>query len=251
MVKLMNLKKSDKIIAISAVVILILAAIGVILYTDTEPEMEITVEELYRYNVKVEENSNTLTLDNKDYSITDRKPYTGSFEVFSDNLKNIDINVEYNDNDRGLLRFLRERRKNTITVKVYDGFDNEVDSIMITGMGNENLSIYGSDYHDIDQITAKDINEAKEKLAENLTNTGTTQEYSIVVTVEYGELRILKKIFERIRKDSFSIKITANHYDYQLEKIENLNDDDDYEETNLQLGYSPLTYVSTNYIGFH
>ncbi len=251
MVKLMNLKKSDKIIAISAVVILILAAIAVILYTDTEPEMEITVEELYRYNVKVEENSNTLTLDNKDYSITDRKPYIGSFEVFSDNLKNIDINIEYNDNDRGLLRFLKERRKNTIMVTVYDGYDNEVDSLMITGMGNENLSIYGSDFLDIDQITAKDINDAKEKLAENLTNTGMTQEYSIVVNVEYGELRILKKIFERIRKDSFSIKITANHYDYQLEKIENPDDDDDYIETNLQFGYSATHYVSTNYIGFH
>jgi len=37
----MNLKKSDKMIAIAGVVILIIAAIGIILYASNEPENEV------------------------------------------------------------------------------------------------------------------------------------------------------------------------------------------------------------------
>ncbi len=124
-------------------------------------------------------------------------------------------------------------------------------STKIIGMGNETLSIPGSNALDIGQIIAKDMNDAREKLDENLSNTGLTQKYTIEVTVKYGELRILKKFLEKLSGDSFTIEITANHYDYQLEEVENSNDDDGYEETSIQSGYSATPYVSTNYIGFH
>ncbi len=122
----MNLKKSDKIIALVAVVILIIAAIGVILYTDIEPEVELPIKEMFLYNVTVETNSGSLRLDNTDYSMTNKKPYTGTFEVTSDNLESIDIYIEYEDNDRGFLKILKNSRKNTITVTVYDETENEV-----------------------------------------------------------------------------------------------------------------------------
>jgi hypothetical protein len=247
----MNLKKSDKIIAFVAVVILIVAAIGVILYTDIEPEIELPLEEMFLYNVTVETNSGSLRLDDTDYSMTNKKPYTGAFEVISDNLGSIDIYIEYEDNDRGFFKFLKNSRKNTITVTVYDKAENEVCSTTIVGMGNETLSIPISNAFDIGQIIAKDMNDAREKLEENLSNTGVTQKYTIEVTVKYGEVRILKKILEKLSGDSFTIEITANHYDYQLEEIVDSNDDDGYEETNIQSGYSATPYVCTNYIGFH
>lgn len=244
----MNLKKSDKIIALVAVVILIIAAIGVILYTDEETELKLPKEEMFLYNVNVEINPDYLTLDNTDFSITNKRPYTGTFEVFSDNLKDININVEYEDIDRGLFK---KSRKNTLIVTVYDEFEIEVCSTEIIGIGNDTLFIPGSNTLDIDKIKAKDLNDARKKLDENLTNTGFTEKYTIVVSVEYGELRIIRRILERLSGDSFSIDITANHYDYQLEKIENSNIEDDYKESNIQLDYSPNFYVSTNYIGFH
>lgn len=95
------------------------------------------------------------------------------------------------------------------------------------------------------------MNDAREKLDENLSNTGLTQKYTIEVTVKYGELRILKKFLEKLSGDSFTIDITANHYDYQLEEVGNSDDDGGYEETSIQSGYSATPYVSTNYIGFH
>jgi len=247
----MNLKKSDKIIALVAVVILIIAAIGVILYTDIEPEVVLPVKEVFLYNVTVETNPGSLTLDNTDYSMTNKKPYTGTFKVTSDNLESIDIYIEYKDNDRGFLKILKNSRKNTITVTVYDETENEVISTKITGIGNETLIISGSNALDIGQIIAKDMNDAREKLDENLSNTGLTQKYTIEVTVKYGELRILKKFLEKLSGDSFTIEITANHYDYQLEEVEDSNDDDGYEETSIHSGYSATPYVSTNYIGFH
>ena len=247
----MNLKKSDKIIALVAVVILIIAAIGVILYTDIEPEVKLPVKEVFLYNVTVESNPGSLRLDNTDYSMTNKKPYTGTFEVTSDNLESIDIYIEYEDNDRGFLKIFKNSRKNTITVTVYDEAENEVISTKIIGMGNETLIISGSSALDIGQIIAKDINDAREKLDENLSNTGLTQKYTIEVTVKYGELRILKKFLEKLSGDSFTIEITANHYDYQLEEVEDSNNDDGYEETSIQSGYRATPYVSTNYIGFH
>ena len=247
----MNLKKSDKIIALVAVVILIIAAIGVILYTDIEPEVKLPVKEVFLYNVTVESNPGSLRLDNTDYSMTNKKPYTGTFEVTSDNLESIDIYIEYEDNDRGFLKIFKNSRKNTITVTVYDEAENEVISTKIIGMGNETLIISGSNALDIGQIIAKDMNDAREKLDENLSNTGLTQKYTIEVTVKYGELRILKKFLEKLSGDSFTIEITANHYDYQLEEVEDSNNDDGYEETSIQSGYSATPYVSTNYIGFH
>jgi len=247
----MNLKKSDKIIAIVAVVILIIAAIGVILYTEKEPEIKLPVKEMFLYNVTVEINPSSLILDNTDYTMTNKKPYTGTFEVTSDNLESIDIYVEYEDNDRGFFKFVKESRKNTITVTVYDEAESEVISTKIIGMGNETLNIPGSNALDINQIIAKDINDAREKLAENLSNAGSTQKYTIEVSVKYGEIRMLRKFLEKLSGDRFTIEITANHYDYQLEEVENSNDDGGYEETNIQLGYTATPYVSTNYIGFH
>ena len=244
----MNLNKNDKIIAIVAVIILIIAAIGVILYTDKKPEIKLPIEEKFLYNVNVETNPSSLVLDNTDYTMTNKKPYSGTFEVISDNLESIDIYVEYEDNDRGLFK---ESRKNTITVTVYDKSETEVSSIKIIGMGNETLNIPGSNPLDINQIIAKDLNDAREKLAENLSNTGLTQKYTIEVSVKYGEIRILRKILERLSGDSFTIEITANHYDYQLEEVENSNETAVYEETNIQSGYTETPYVSTNYIGFH
>ena len=249
----MNLKKSDKIIALIAVVILILAAIGVILYTEKEPDMNLTLEEMFNYKVIVGTNTDSLKLDSTDFSITSKKPYTGTFKVSSDQLENITIHIEYEDKDPGILKFLKERRKNTLTVTVYDESETQIRQTKITGVGDDTIIIEGLKPLNIDEITAKDINDAREKLTENLTKTetGLNQEYTIVVSVQYGEIRLIKKIIEYLRKDSFKIDIKANHYDYQLEKIQSPNDDDDYKETNIQSGYTATTYVSTNYIGFH
>jgi hypothetical protein len=244
----MNLKKSDKIIALVAVVILIIAAIGVILYTEKKPEVKLPVQEMFLYNVTVGTNPSSLTLDNIHYTMTDKKPYTGTFEVTSDNLESIDIYIEYKDIDRGLFK---ESRKNTITVTISDKAGTKVSSTTITGMGNKTLNIPGSNALDINQIIAKDLNDAREKLAENLSNTGLTQKYTIKVSVKYGEVRILKKIQERVSGDSFTIEITANHYDYKLEEVKNSINDGGYQETNIQSDYNVIPYVSTNYIGFH
>jgi hypothetical protein len=236
----MNLKKSDKIIAAAAVVILIIAAIGVILYTDTEPDDKIPEEdELIVYKVNVEERSGVLSLDNSEYTMKNKKPYVGTFEVSSDNLKGVDIYVEYEDKDPGFL--FKKGRQNTITITVYDENENEVGSKQITGKGNETISVFCSSPINIYEIKAKDMNDAEEKLDENLSTTGLTQTYTLEVSVKHGEsiLRPIMWLLEKLGKDSFTPEITYNYYYYNLE--EEYTNNDDLVETGLTTSM-PKTY---------
>jgi hypothetical protein len=247
----MNLKKSDKIIAITAVVILIIAAIGVVLYTDKEPDEVLPEEnEMILYTVDVEPRQAPLTLDNTDYFMKNKKPYTGTIEVPCDNLKGVDIYIEYEDKDIGFL--LKKGRQNTITVTVYDEADSEICTTQIMGMGNETLKIPGSNPLDIDQIKAKDITDAEARLEENLSNTGLTKTYTIEVSVKHGEsiLRPIMWLLEKLGKDSFTPEITYEYYSYILEE-QKLDDDGDDDLSEESLNPTVVTYRTLGLPGKH
>lgn len=240
----MNLKKSDKIIAIAAVLILIIAAIGVILYTDKEPDDKLpSVDEMSLFNVKVETRSGSLMLDNADYIMSKRTPYIGTFEVPVDNLKGVQIYIEYGTQVFALL--LKERRQNTITVTVYDENENQIDSKQITGKGNETISIFGSSPLNIYEIKAKDKIDAEIKLSENISSSILTNTYTIEVSIDHGGrmLRPLLRLREILgMKDSFSPQITYEYYYYFIEEPPVTNGDIDTDLSTQNLNSGVQTY---------
>ncbi len=258
----MNLKKSDKIIAVVGVVILVVAAIGIIFYSLQEDENDIVIEteEPKEYTVKAMELSERITPDNQDYVVRNKifgeQPYIGSFDVSTDrgqDLSRVEAYVEYEDSKMGLL--LKSLRADTITIKLLDENDEEMESADITGSGNKTLSRVFNGQKSIGPIMALDMMEAREKLEENYSE-ATTESYTIKITINHGEsvLRPLVWLSEKLGKDTFTLEITEYYYIYDLMEPEEDDDDgfeDDGEMSELTSDYSTTVYNSLNNLGFH
>ena len=262
MVLLMNLQKNDKIIAVVGVIVLIVAAIGIVLYYPTEEDdtlEPITEDELIEYMVNYEVTEEMITPENTNYVVKDKiignGDYQSSFEVSEDNLKEVEIFVEYTDTRTG--RLLKLFSQDTLSVIITDEDENEIGTMTFKGSGNDTLTISGSAPESFVAILAKNPNEAREKLIENLTmmETGLTEKYNIQVSLNNGEniiLRPLRWLLEKIGSDGFNLEITAYHYYYDI--VEPLTDDnDDGDDTEMSINKDDLstaTYYQLNNLGF-
>ena len=250
----MNLKQSDKMIAVALVAILIVAAIGIILYADKDDEIDDDTDKNLLYKVETKIFEGTLSVESENGFVVQDKlfknrdvTFTGTLEVPSDNLKSVNICVEYEDKD--FAPIFKKQRANTFTLKVYDESENEVGMAEITGAGKENITINGGSPKRFDDIEAKNDQEAREMLDENITETDMMKTYTIEAKVVNGEspLRLLAWLLEG--SQSFDLEVTYEYYYYDLmepEEIENDNSDD-VDSTGL---WASTPYVSTNYIGF-
>ena len=262
----MNLQKNDKIIAVVGVLILVIAAIGVIFYYPFEDEVD-TIEpdedELLRYTVDYEIDDNIITPDNTDFSVKDKiigsKDYIGTFEVSSNDLKNIEIFIDYFDTRMGkLTKMLSE---DILYVTVYDESETEIDSFSIQGEGNNTIAISGGPAQSFGIIYASDIDEAKQKLEDNMSSSGGSEKYTIEVSIKNGEsglkaiFRPLRWILEKIGSDSFTLEITSYHYKYMINEPEREENgdggDDDDEMSNRKYDYSTASYNYMSNTGFN
>jgi len=229
----MNLQKNDKIIAIGAVIILVLAAIGIIFYYQPEDEdsFEPTDEELRLF--KVDRTEIPLNILNEVGQVKDKlfgsQDYETSFDVNTKDLKEVIITINYTDNRMANLIPLFSQ--DILTVMLYKG-ETEVSAHTIQGSGELEITLTGSTPMVFSEIYAEDKNEANEKFEKNMTSTGETETYTVYVSVKNGEsglkmiFRPLRWLLEKFGKDSFDIKITSYHYNYQLkEDLTNMNDD--------------------------
>jgi len=259
----MNLKKSDKMIAIAGVVILIIAAIGIIMYASNEPEDEVPTQNEQQYPftvnwvIKEEEElmSNGMKIKEpllKRLSGDGSKEQT--VEISSYNLKSIKFFIEYTDTimKGKILKFLSFIGPDTITMTVFDENDNKINSVKITGSGNATIIYQDNQPITIGIIQAKDEAEAWQKLDENLSMDEMMEKYKIKVTIDQKEtllLRPLARIAELLLQDTFKLKVTSEYYEYDMAPQE--PPEEPPTETNIGQYYSPITWISTNYIGFH
>ena len=254
----MSLKKSDKIIAIIGVIILIVAAVGIYAYAGVEEEKETpkVVEEVF-YEIGYEERSMTAMPDNTVYSIKPKilgaGTYQGMVEISQPNIKSIEINIEYSDNKAGFLPrlgLIKRIGADTITVTIYDSQDNEIDGVKIKGSGNETLYIItDGDMISMETIEADDLMDAMSILEGRYIQYSET--YTIHISLKTG---LWGKIRELIGKDSFKLDITYSYYNYHL--IEKVNGDDsdgdgdgDLPPTGENQGsqtWSPMAYPGKN-----
>jgi len=246
----MNLKKSDKLIAVAAVLVLVIAAIGIIFYTETEDseeEIESDIQTYCGYEVVYDVKESSATPDNTDYIVKDKLlgadvMYNGTVDITGRHVKQITFKIDYKDRHAGLL--LKSAGADTLTISVC-GTNMAEQTGMIKGQGNVTFTSSQKSALSLDQIEAKDDFEAREKLDENLSEEQMDYTYTITASLKQGEKFIFKPIkwlLEKIGSDSFQVEITYEYYDYDVELVEtedmgedNSESDDDNKETSINL----------------
>jgi len=249
----MTLKKSDKIIAIIGVVILIVAAVGIYIYAGTEEEPEKSKEEEATFfEIAYEEKTMTALPDNQDYSIKPKlfgkSTYKGIVEISQQNLKSVDVFVDYTDTKVGFLNiigFLKFIGQDTITITIYDSQENEIGSAKIKGDGNETINIMDGDMISLEPIEADNINDAELLLTERYIDYFET--YTIHISLKTG---LMGKIREILGKDAFQLEVTYSYYDYYImERMPGNETDGDLPPTGGNQGSQ--TWFPMGYPGMH
>jgi len=246
----MNLKKSDKMIAVIAVVILVIAAIGIILYTEEEPDENGsgTEDELKLYLVESELIPKPETIAEgttiKPALIGD-KTMTYDYSIGGNNIKNITFCVNYSDSNPGILGLIGAG-KDTLKVKIMNCQGEEVGSDSSQGSGSFEIPIELPTRKILGPFEAETYDGAMENLTNQYQYFNDT--YSIKVTLD---AKFLFKLREMIfGKDNFDITVTYCYYDYKL--VEEIPDDDDEPPTEIDpSSYSSTPYSSLLSTGFH
>lgn len=226
----MTLKKSDKLIAVIGVIILIVAAIGIVLYAGNDNEKGAPIIDILKPIKTYEVNYTEVTLpidpDNTDYSI---KPklikqgiYEGNIVLEEQNLKSINIMIEYHDNFCGFIfnKILRPIGADTLTITVYEDGE-EIAKEKIKGDGIVELpSISIGSIIPVLTVDAKDMDEAITKLEEQYIDYNIS--YNIQITLKTG---LWKMFRELLGKDNFDLKVNYTQFVYDI--IDPEDDDSD------------------------
>jgi len=253
----MNLKKSDKLIAIVAVVVLIIAAVGIVFYTETDDGKDksgLNKDKYYTYDVVYEKKVSSATPDNTEYFVKNKllgadTIYNGTVEITDRHVKQITFKIDYKDNFRGFL--IKSAGADTLTITI-SGTDMSEQTESIAGEGNVTIFSNQQSALRLDSIKAKDDFEAREKLNENLSLDSMEYTYSITASLKQGEklfFKPIKWLLEKLGSDSFNVEITYEYYDYSIDMSEEFKDTANNEmvETN----WSATPFNSMNYVGYH
>ena len=253
----MNLKKSDKMIAGIAVLVLIIAAVGIILYSEDKDDVILDdgKGKMISYDVNVDALLGSAHPDDENYQVSTKKngAYTGVVDIGMQNVKSVTFYVEYNDKFTGIFGFGILGKKigqDTFTVTISDMEGNEISSDSIKGSGNATITILGvTDMISTAPIEAESKAEAEEMLEERYADNPTNVTYEVTASIKYGELRIIKKLRERLfSKDTFILEVTYDYYDYSVEEPESGgNPPTSMPATS---DYSSTTYYSTSFPGY-
>jgi len=213
-----NLRKSDKLIAIVGVIILIVAGVGIALYTSA-PETETIVEseEMLYYPIFTAESGEITISDSatKTYSDTVSIPELPSGSI----LTSVDFHITWQDDKT--FGFIIKRGKDTLTADI--SYMEETESYSSKGIGNKTLSFSINSVPSADPIEAEDEMEARDLLYQMVSGKGEAT-FDISVVVKTGEplRRPLKYLGDK--GNAFEIKITYNYYRVDLE-VEEIDDD--------------------------
>jgi len=253
----MNLKKSDKIIAVIGVVILIVAAIGIIMFApdngdDNDNDDVKTPEKYYDFDVKcnpLDHSDNSVTLDLKDK--LGRKDFELADIIVPSNyastLKNVDIYIQFTDKNSGLFGFGKLLTglfgTDTLDVTLLDSDGTEIATGKL-GANDDNITLSTKVIPSlsIGTIRAKTYTEAKEKLQDNLSDDtmSSSMTYQLQYQLDEKERPLLRPIMwlreKLFGKDTFTYTVTYNYYQYSIEDITEMggNNDDIRESASNQ-----------------
>lgn len=213
---MISLKKNDKIIVIVAVVILVIAGVGVAMYqspkTSSSSDQTMPSEKNYEI-IRTEKNGSLTTISD---SAGKKSQYEGTVSIPDGNVKSITFNLSWTD-DR--MTFLKRMGLDSLTLEVTtpDGrtFTETKTSAPITGEGTITRTVSTGIIPPISSIKADNEEDAQAQLKDKYyDDSWTNKDIKINVNVQIGELRILKKI--RDTGNKFELQITYQYYDVDL-----------------------------------
>jgi hypothetical protein len=196
----MSLKKNDKIVIIVAVIILVFAGVGVAMYQSPQTTSNITSAITSKsYDV-------SWTLRNGSLSTISefagkKSPYQGTIMIPEKNVKSITFNLSWTDDH---MTFMKRMGLDSLTLEVTMPndtyyFTETNKSAPITGEGTISSTIVNGIIPPSKPIEADNVQDAQTKLKEKSYNddSWTEKEITINVSVQIGEIRILKKMRDK------------------------------------------------------
>lgn len=231
----MSLKKSDKMIALIGVIIIIVAAVGIFYYVDTEEEITPEKEDEFTTYDIVPIDDEEVIMQEISYTFkkglllmtknTFNDPEFASFPV--ENLKSIEFNISYRDRKVGgilgiLFKNFLGRDKASVIITDPDEVEypsGNINGNVVITIENINLMI------DTTPIEAMTFSEAEMELESRYGAKWKDENFSIMGTHKVGEkLRPILRIRERLDRDTVYITITYTYWQYELKEM----GDDDY-----------------------
>lgn len=253
----MSLKKSDKIIAIIGVIILIIAGIGIVLYSSSDEENgtpNYKNEDKMMYDISFQISGPMEAIpDNTAYSIKPKllnrgiKSYVGEVVISQKNLQSVNFYLKYNDNVKGVLagKLLKAIGADTLTVNIKDSEGNVIISKSGKGSLMVNETLEYASMISLEPIEAKDMTAAKSELEKRYIDH--EESFKITVSLKTG---LWGRIRELLNKDTFKLEISYMYYEYELEHEDEENDnpdgpDDNYPPLGSNIGFG--VYSATNF----
>jgi hypothetical protein len=244
----MALRKSDKIIAVIGIIILIIAGIGIFVYMDTEDDngdQNGGTDGMKFYPVESKITMHPLP----DKSQTKIKlklrgtVFSFNHEIMDQNVINISVTVSYTDENPGLLGRLSKLGKDTLTINVVDSEGTNVGSGKKQGSGKIMFDIDGPAMKIQDPIEAESYEMADQMLMNMYESFSET--YTFNINIKGGLIGALRERF--LGKDSFTVMVSYCTYDYTLEEPF----DDDNGNPNTETNFDPPVFHTTNFPGYH
>lgn len=224
----MDLKKNDKMILVAGVVILVIAAIGVAVYTspdtddikagDTEPEYE-------TYSYTWTRNTGETTIGGSLY-VGKKSPYSDSFTITASSGSVLtDVEVQINWEDDSTYGLLIKKGKDTLTADVSQQGGETIQESS-EGSGNMTFAFNLNDIPSSDSVLAEDKSDAG-SIIDGMFSGENDESFDVEASIETGErmIRILK--FLKDKGNDFELKAKYTYYVYEIEEPEEPDEDED------------------------
>jgi hypothetical protein len=215
---MISLKKNDKIIIIVAVVILVIAGVGVAMYQSPKAPKDYSSLRTSEKNYNVTWSLRNGTLSTLSDFAGKKTPYEGTVTIPEGNVNSITFNLTWTDDHMTILKRMGLDSL-TLDVSMPDGmnsFSETKTSAPKTGFGIINYTVYKDIIPPEGPIKAENEQDAQTKLQASpyYDDSWTDKDIKINVSVHIGELRILKKM--RDKGNDFELKISYQYYDGAL-----------------------------------
>ena len=221
---MVSLKKNDKVVVIVAVIIIVIAGVGVAMYqSPSTPKdlYDLTVEKNYDV-IWTEQNGSLDTIS--DFA-GKKSPYQGTVMISEANVKSITFFLSWTDDH---MTFFKRMGLDSLTLEVTmpDGiyyFSETNKSTPKTGAGTISYTIVNGIIPPETPIIVDNEQDAQAKLktAPYYDDSWTDKDIKINVSVDIGEIRILKKM--RDKGNDFELEITYQYYDGSLNEDINIS----------------------------
>jgi hypothetical protein len=211
---MISLKKNDKIIVIVAVVILVIAGVGIVIYQSpkTSSVLPSTLTSEKTFDVIWTQRNGTLNTISE--FAGKKSQYQTTIQMPVGNLKSITFNLSWTDDH---MTFMKRKGLDSLTLEVTtpDGrtFMDTSTSAPITGEGTLTYTVSTGIIPPVSSIKGNDETNAQAKLKGKpyYDDSWTNKNIKINVSVQIGEVRILKKM--RDKGNNFDLKITYQYFD--------------------------------------